>query len=98
MTTDGAQSTVTGSALVVGGVYAYRKLVESSGSAPAAPVSHFVIGFGFVFLTVSVIAQAAPSLGAMLAILIAVGDVVASGTDLASKLSGTLKATQTATK
>jgi hypothetical protein len=91
MTVDQAQSAVSVSAVVVAGVYGYRKLVESD--PKAAPTAHFVIGFGFVFITLALVAQAAPSLGGMLAILIAGGDLLTNGIALTNDLTGALKAT-----
>jgi len=66
MTESQAQTAVTGSALVVALIFAYRKLVEPAASASgsstrtAAPnTGHFVIGFGFTYLTLAILAQAA---------------------------------------
>lgn len=91
-----AQSAVTLSAFVVASVFAYRKLTAgSSGSAPNT--GHFVIGFGFTYITLSIIAQAAPELGGMFAVLVAVGDLLANGTALIGDLQTGLKTTAAAT-
>jgi len=80
------------SALTVAGVYAYRRLIEPSGP-PATlkkivgvgelpPLGAWATAWGFTFLTVSVIAEAAPGLGGAFAILIMAGDVLANGSSL----------------
>lgn len=94
MNTNQAQSAVTLSAFVVGGVYLYRKMTEtSSGKGTVPPVAHFVIGFGFVFIALSLVAQGAPELGGMFAVLVATGDLLANGTSLVDDLTGALKTT-----
>jgi hypothetical protein len=94
MTTDQAQSAVSISALVVASVFAYRKLTEATtqGSISAAPWGHFVLGFGFVYVTLSIVAQAAPELGGMSAVLVAAGDVLANGKSVAGDISSGLAA------
>lgn len=91
MNEDQAQTAVSVSAVVVAGTYAYRKLVETP--PVSSSTSHFVIGFGFTFVTLAIAAQAAPALGGMLAILIAVGDFLVNGTALFKDLNGALSAT-----
>ncbi len=95
MTTDQAQSAVSISALVVAAVFGYRKLTEATtqGNVSAAPWAHFVIGFGFVYVSLAVVAQAAPELGGMFAILIAAGDVLANGKSVAGDITNSLTAT-----
>lgn len=92
-----AQTAVSISALIVAGTYGYRRLVEpQKGTAP--PTAHFVIGFGFTYIVLAVIAEAAPPVGGMFAILIAVGDFLANGASLLSDLTGTLAGKTTPTK
>jgi ABC-type uncharacterized transport system permease subunit len=95
MSGDQASSAVTLSAFVVAGIYGYRKLVETNHTS--APTAHFVIGFGFTFIILALIAQGAPALGGMLAILIATGDLLINGIALTKDLSGALNATKAAT-
>jgi hypothetical protein len=96
MTEEQAQNAVTLSALVVGGVFAYRKLVgPSTGNSPQT--AHFVVGFGFVFIVLAILAQAAPPLGGSLAILVATGDLLANGQGLVTDLQKSLNATARAT-
>jgi hypothetical protein len=104
MTESQAQTAVTGSALVVALIFAYRKLVEPAASASgsstrtAAPnTGHFVIGFGFTYLTLAILAQAAPQLGGMGAILVATADVITNGQAVLKDFSGQLGTVSKAT-
>lgn len=87
-----AERWVTISALTVAGVYAYRRLIEPSGP-PATlkklvgvgelpPLGAWATAWGFTFLVVSVIAEAAPGLGGAFAILIMTGDLLANGSSV----------------
>ena len=82
---------ITVSAVAVAGVYAYRRLVEPApkaapdrktkvkqvaGVGELPPLGTWATAWGFTFLVIAVIAEAAPSLGASLAILIATGDLL----------------------
>lgn len=110
MTVEEAQGAVTLSALVVAGVYGYRRLAEGNtnqastltsktaakqlaglGGTPAA--SHFVVGFGVVYILLSIVAQAAPTLGGLMAILIAVGDLLTNGVQVTKDITGALNRT-----
>lgn len=95
MTTQQAQSAVSLSAFVVAGVYAYRKLAEkgTSGTVTAAPLSHFVLGYGFTFIGLSLFAQAAPDFGGMMAVLVAAADLLVNGNKIVSDLTTGLKNT-----
>lgn len=53
-----------------------------------APVGKFLIGFAFAYMTISVIAMFAPGFGAMLAILLATGSVLANGLALFTDVQG----------
>ena len=99
MSPEQAQSAVSLSAFVVAVIFAYRKLIEQGGASsnPVPSTGHFVIGFGFTFVILSLFAQGAPTLGGMMAILVATGDLLVNGQPLAQDLSGALKATQGAT-
>lgn len=93
MNVDQAQNAVSLSAFVVGGIFAYRKLIEGSTSSKSPNTAHFVIGFGFVYVLLSIFAQAAPEIGGMLAILVATGDVLVNGQPLLADLTNALKQT-----
>lgn len=99
-----AERSVTTSAAVVAGVYAYRRLFEGqSGQAaqhvgqPAAakqlaglggapPLSHFIVGFGFAYLAIAVLAQADPALGGGLAVLVATTTLLTNGVQIFSNV------------
>lgn len=87
-----AETAVTGAALVVGGVYIYRRLSEPetqlqsklpvkqlAGQGPVLPIGPFVVGWGFTFLVLSLMAQANPSLGGNFAVLAAAGAILGNG-------------------
>src|SRR4051794_10936253 len=89
-----AEQAVTGSALVVGGIYIYRRLSEVdvqltnahglrlkqlAGAGPVLPAGPFVVGWGFTFLVLSLVAQVNPNLGGNFAILVALGAVLGNG-------------------
>lgn len=99
MTSDQAENIVSMSALVVGGTYLYRKLIEPSvpatastgrhnvaqamGYGPPLSVGKFVTGWGFTFLMISMIAQVSPDLGSSMAILVAVATLLINGAAIA---------------
>jgi hypothetical protein len=88
-----AQSAVTLSAFVVAAVFAYRKLTEPATGGKRVPAtSHFVVGFGFTFIMLSLVAQAAPQLGGMGAVLVATGDLLSNGQALVKDLQDALDA------
>lgn len=94
-----AQTAVTLSAFWVAAIFAYRKLSEPVTAATPAPSStaHFVIGFGFTYVLLSIVAQVAPPLGGMFAVLVATGDTLANGKPLFADVQKALHATSTAT-
>lgn len=95
MTADSAKTAVTMSAVVVGGVYAYRKLATPN--AKASPTSHFVLGFMVVYVGLAMVAEVAPDVGGMFAWLIAVGDLLVNGTQITKDINTGLKTTAAAT-
>lgn len=100
MTSDNAHTAVALSAFWVALIFAYRKLTEASSTTPSKAVpntAHFIIGFGFVYVVLSTIAEFAPELGGMFAVLIATGDTLVNGQALFGDVTGALKATSTAT-
>lgn len=52
---------------------------QLAGAGGLPPLSHFIIGYGFAFMIISVIAQAEPDVGGPLAALVALGTVLAQG-------------------
>lgn len=100
---------MTTSAVIVGIVYAYRRLVEPAGqTAPHVatknavkqlagqggppPLEHFIVGYGFAFLVMSLLAQADPDLGGSFAVLVAVATVLAQGQQIAADVNSQLGA------
>ena len=107
MTPQGAERAVTTSALIVAGVYIYRRLTEGSGTSGGSKaaqllgqgsppsVGTFITAWGAAFLMMSIAAQASPGLGGSFAILAATADVLSNGqqifNDVNSKVGGTAK-------
>lgn len=95
-----AENVIITSALVVGGAYAYRRLIESAGvpvSHPLPSFARWATGYGIAFTGVSVIATASPGLGGWLAVLIAAGTLLVQGGQLASDVQGRLSSGKTTT-
>lgn len=100
MTKEQAQTAITASALVVGGIYAYRKLIEPAvgaapskgavkdavGLGPVPPIGRFVTGWGVTFLVLSLVASVSPGLGGSMALLVATGDILGNGAALAGDI------------
>lgn len=101
MQADQAEGVILTSALVVGGAYAYRRLIEGAGvktSHPLPPFARWATGYGVAFFGVSAIAAANPNLGAWLAVLIAAGTLLVQGGQLATDVNGRLSAGQATPK
>lgn len=79
-----AERWVTVSAVVVAGIYAYRRLTEDAappvtlkkliGVGELPPLGSFATAWGFTFLVIAIMTEAAPGLGGAFAILIATSD------------------------
>lgn len=95
---EGAQGTIVGCAIVVAAVWGFRTLYETgkevktskSSTAkelaglsdhPAHP-AQFLLGFGFVFFTLSVVSMSSPKLAKTFAILVATGTTLANGASM----------------
>lgn len=99
MTPEGAERAITISALVVAGVYAYRRLTEPpsqqtsgrlaqlSGKGSPPPLGVFITAWGFTFLMLSVAASISPGLGGSMAVLVAIGDVLGNGAQVAKDVN-----------
>lgn len=114
MTEGQARDAINGAALVVAGVYFYRKLIEPqqttkgkkqpssiSGAAgqligvgPLASTGRFIVGFGFVFLVLSLAEGASPALAGNFAILVALGAVLGNGVQVTKDLQTQLNEKQ----
>ena len=79
-----AERWVTISAVLVAGIYAYRRLTEATsqpvtlkkliGGGGIPPLCAFATAWGFTYLVVAIMTEAAPGLGGAFAILIATSD------------------------
>lgn len=95
MSRQGAERAVVISALVVAGTYAYRLATEGHASSGGsllgvgAPpnIGRFITGWGFVFLVLGIITEAAPPFGGSMAILVAAGDVLANAGQVAADVN-----------
>lgn len=101
-----AERWVTISALLVAGVYAYRRLTEATsqpvtlkklvGIGNPVPLGAFATAWGFTFLVIAVMAEAAPGLGGAFAILIGTSDLLTNSSsvfgDVAKAQAGQLTA------
>jgi hypothetical protein len=87
MTDQQAERWIVTSALIVAGIYAYRRLIEQPASPPVKlkqiagvgqlpPLGAWATAWGFTYLVIAVIATAAPELAAAFAILIATGELL----------------------
>ena len=91
----GAEGTIIGCAVVVAAVWGFRTLYETGKNVgesksstakelagltahPAKP-AQFLLGYGFVFFTLSVVSMGAPDFAKNMAILIAVGTTLTNG-------------------
>lgn len=101
-----AETAVTGSALVVGGIYIYRRLSEGDavvtpskglrlrqaiGAGPPLPTGTFVVAWGFTFLVIALMAQASPKLGGWFAMLVGAGAVLGNGLDITKDVNTQLQ-------
>lgn len=105
MSKQGAERAVVISALTVFGIYVYRVATEGTGSAKGgkgggfaqlvgvgspANIGRFVTGWGFAFLVIAMITEAAPSLGGSFAILVGVTDFLANTGQIAKDVNTAL--------
>lgn len=110
MTPQGAEKAITTSALIVAGIYAYRRVTEGSGSPSGSKAAQllgqgsppsvgvFITAWGTAFLIMSIMATVSPGLGGSFAIVTAVADVLSNGQQLATDINGKLGTTTTTSK
>lgn len=94
-TAEQANSMIKVSALVVGGVYLYRRLTEGSAeelkaSTTVAPLGRFVVAWGVVFLSLSVLAGPSPTLAGSLALLVMLASLLANGVQVSKDVHAAL--------
>jgi hypothetical protein len=102
MTDAAAERAITVSAMVVAGIYAYRRITETPGPSSGslgralfadfgksgpAPAAQFITAWGFTFLALAVVASVSPGLGASFAILVAVADALGNLDSLAKDVN-----------
>ena len=99
----GAEKAVIGSAIVVAGVWGYRKLVEPLASATdvtetslsklaglstiPASSAEFAVGFGFTYMILAILVDASPDVAGAFAILIATGSILTNGQSVFGDIS-----------
>jgi hypothetical protein len=97
-----ADPAILASAIVVGGVWLYRKLIEPVASVPAtgslkglvgleaapAQTAQFIPAFAFVYIVLAVVGMGAPSIARSAAITIALGDILSNGVAVSSDITG----------
>jgi hypothetical protein len=100
MTAQGADKAITTSALLVAGIYTYRRLTEGAASSKGSrtaqllgqgsppSVGVFITAWGTAFLIMAIMAQVSPGLGGSFAIATAVADVLSNGQQLAKDING----------
>ena len=98
MSKRGSERAVVISALVVFAIYFYRHLTEGTtqrnggtsqllGIGTPANVGRFLTAWGAIFFGISILAEAAPSLGGSFAILVATGDVLTNAQDVIKQVN-----------
>ena len=96
VTSESANSTIKAAALVVGGIYVYRRFTEGTAeelkaSTKIAPLGQFILGWGVVFLTLSILADPLPSLAGHTALLLMLASLLANGIEVSKDLQAGLR-------
>lgn len=91
-TTDQANSTIKTAALVVAGIYLYRRFTEGPASELKAsetvtPLGRFIVAWGVVFFGLSVLAGPFPRGAGDLAILLMLGSLLSNGVQISKDLN-----------
>lgn len=109
MTSQGAEKAITTSALIVAGIYTYRRLTEGNGSPTGSKAAQllgrgsppsvgvFITAWGTAYLVMAIMAATSPGLGGSFAILAAVADILSNGQQLATDINGKITGKTTAT-
>lgn len=92
-----ANSMIKIAALVVGGVYLYRRFTEGTAaelkvSETIPPLGRFAIGWGVVFFGLSLLAGPWPTLAGDMALLVMIASVLSNGVQVSKDLSKGLQA------
>lgn len=101
MNREAAEQAVTVSAMVVGGIYGWRRLTYTGttnadsakaiarnlvGGGPPPPFGHWAIAYGVAFLFLSALATVAPAAGGSLAVTVALATIFDQGLPLFGEL------------
>lgn len=91
MTVDGANSMIKTSAMVVGGVYLFRRFTEGTAeqekrSRKLTPLGQFTIAWGVIFFSLSLLAPAAPGTAGNMALLVMVAALLTNGVEVSKDL------------
>lgn len=91
MTSQGAEKAITTSALIVAGIYTYRRLTEGNGTPSGSKAAQllgrgsppsvgvFITAWGTAYLVMAIMATISPGLGGSFAILAAAADILSNG-------------------
>ena len=95
--TERANSLIKVSALIIAGIYVYRRLTETFSGDEAkvdpnlAPLGRFVVGFAFTFFVLSVLAGPSPTLAGNMALLILIASILANGVPISKDIQEGLR-------
>jgi hypothetical protein len=97
VTDETAERWIVASAMVVAGVWGYRRLREGTASPSSlknvvgvgapAPLGQFAVAWGTVYLTLAVVALGAPELAGAFAILIMAGDLLTNSKGISDAIT-----------
>lgn len=99
MTSQGAEKAITTSALLVAGIYTYRRLTEGNGSPSGSKAAQllgqgsppsvgvFITAWGTAYLIMAIMAATSPALGGSFAILAAAADILSNGQQVSKDIN-----------
>jgi hypothetical protein len=95
-TTGSANSMIKVAALVVAGIYAYRRFTEGTAqelkvSTKITPLGQFVVAWSVVFFGLTLLAGPTPTLAGNMAILVMLGSILANGQQVSKDLQAGLQ-------
>lgn len=102
-TTEQANSAIKVAALVVAGVYLYRRFTEGTAeelkaSQKVTPLGRWLVGWGVVFFTLSIAAGPFPGGAGNMAILLALGSLLSNGVEISKDLGKGLETSKQAAR
>lgn len=95
MTSAKAEQMIRLSALVVAGLYAYRRFTEGTAaelgrSRKLAPLGTFVLGWGATFMILSILAPGLPGFAGAMALLVMIASLLHNGVQISRDLQAGL--------